>query len=320
MDKIGDLVLSLPIDQTPKALGADVHWLISEGTGFVVAASVPLRSFFEFPKQFSWKNLWQLVAWVRHLKPDVSVVLHGPWWVNLALWIARIPYRSGRKSQWHSYLFLNAGVRQSRKQGLKHETDLNLELLQLGLSTHPHFSEVRDVSEIAPLQLRRPSGVNISNLPKDFIVVHPGMAGSALNWPMENYDELIKKIVGHHPVIVTGTKNDRFILEPLKSRLSSVPNIIWLNEKLSASELLYVLAMAHSVIAPSTGVLHLSASLGTKSVGLYSSIPVQSPQRWGPRGPNTIVIETPATAIEAQTAPLNAMKKITVEQVFEALL
>jgi len=57
----------------------------------------------------------------------------------------------------------------------------------------------------------------------------------------------------------------------------------WLVSELTTAELLDVLAQAKSVVAPSTGVLHLAASLGTPALGLYSPRIVEHPRRWAPK-------------------------------------
>jgi ADP-heptose:LPS heptosyltransferase len=71
------------------------------------------------------------------------------------------------------------------------------------------------------------------------------------------------------------------------------------------------------VIAPSTGVLHLAASLGTVSVGIYSPRRVEHPRRWGPKGIHTVYL-VPQVAETDMISP-EIMKQITVAQVLEAV-
>jgi len=51
---------------------------------------------------------------------------------------------------------------------------------------------------------------------REYRVVHPGMAGSALNWPVEYYRDLVEKLGTETTVVVTGTKMDSPFLEGLK--------------------------------------------------------------------------------------------------------
>ena len=319
MDKLGDLVLSLPVDQAPVAKACQVTWLISQGTGFIAQNAVPERSFYELEKKFSWRNLKTLVLWLKTQKFSNAVVLYAPWWIGFALCLAAVPYRVGRRSRWHSYLFFNHGVRQSRKHGERHETDDNLSLLQAGLDTRLPL-----VSSVEPLRLKAPLTA-LSKWPltaKNYFVVHPGMAGSSLNWPARSYAELIEQLCATANVVVTGTHADAKYLKPLNLLLQNskhATKIIWLNESLNSSELLTVLYQARAVIAPSTGVLHLAASLGTLTIGLYSPLPVQRPTRWGPRGPQVATLISPASPAEARTNPEQAMAQIKVAEVLNTL-
>lgn len=315
MDKLGDLVLSLPVDQALELADYDKTWLIGQGTGFIAAHAEPKRTYQEFPKRFSFGNLMRLTGWIRALKPQLAVVFHAPWWVGLALLLAGVPNRAGRKSQWHSFLFFNRGVRQSRKSGNQHESESNLELVQRCLNS------VMPPRPLPALKLKAPArSLDRWNLPaREYIVVHPGMAGSALNWPAHLYIELIRYLGQRLKIVITGTALDRPMLDQIKSQLGDHSMCIWLDEKLNADELLIVLDQARAVVAPSTGVVHLAASLGTPVVGIYSPIPVQRPSRWGSRGPNVKNLTAPATVEEAQSDPVAAMSKLHPVHVLSAL-
>ena len=159
----------------------------------------------------------------------------------------------------------------------------------------------------------------------NYYVVHPGMGGSALNWPTGLYIDLITQLSTHTTVVITGTAQDANYLSPLKSHFLSEPNPVWLDGKVSTTELLQVLGSAKAVIAPSTGVLHLAASTGVKTIGLFSPVRVQSIQRWGPLGEKA---EALAPSVDCpgdlhcigQACPhFNCMYRITVGKVLQQL-
>jgi ADP-heptose:LPS heptosyltransferase len=158
-----------------------------------------------------------------------------------------------------------------------------------------------------------------------FAVVHPGMFGSALNWPSEHYQNLLQELTAKIPVVITGTADDERFLTSLRE-CSTHPQIRWAVGKLTLTELLSILGSAQFVIAPSTGVLHLAASLGTACVGIYSPVRVHHPRRWGPRGPNARFVlpdvECPATlqCLGPVCVHYNCMTKISVTQVLKGLL
>jgi heptosyltransferase I len=111
IDRIGDLVLTLPSDQNLALKNYNCHWFIAKGLGFVAQNSQPPRTYSEWQNQFSWSQFFHFIREIKKLQPEVSVSFHSPWWVNAALCWARVTKRVGVLSKWHSYLFLNAGVR-----------------------------------------------------------------------------------------------------------------------------------------------------------------------------------------------------------------
>lgn len=138
---------------------------------------------------------------------------------------------------------------------------------------------------------------------RSYYVVHPGMGGSALNWPTDKYAELVQALAPAR-VVITGTASDEAFLAPLKAQLDAsgaatttfLRDVLWLDGQLSGDELIAILENARAVVAPSTGVLHLAASTGVATVGLFSQVHVQRALRWGPQGARTAVVEAPAGA------------------------
>jgi ADP-heptose:LPS heptosyltransferase len=264
-----------------------------------------------------------LLSDVKKESFDAAIVFHAPWWVGLLLWLARVPLRAGVKSQWHSFLFFNRAIRQKRSRAEFSELEYGFQLVEAALA-RPAGSLRR-----APLRLKgddagqllRKFGLNAG----EFIVVHPGMGGSALNWPTGEYAQLIRELLRKGIVAITGTAADEAYLSPLKSELSASNGVVWLDGRLSGPELLSVLAAAKAVLAPSTGVLHLSASLGRPTLGVFSPVRVQHPRRWGPQGPRTDVV-VPAVACPGEMScfgeacrDFDCMKSIKVEDVVRRL-
>ncbi len=319
MDRLGDLVLSLPADEHPAFAGQRVQWFITKGLSFVAEQAAPKRRAIEFLRAFSPLEFSRMVTWLKTHKPTTAVVLHAPWWVNMALFIAGVQHRIGRLSQWHSYLFLNVGVRQKRSKSTQHESDYNFDLIEfgfnrLGVRRYEKMDELKKtyLKLIAPNPQSSIASRGLEE--KKYRVVHPGMGGSALNWPMSSYRSLIERLALEHPVVITGTKSDLKILKPLMD-IKGTPNIKWLVDQLKPYELLDMLAMAKSVVAPSTGVLHLAASLGTPTIGIYSPRRVEHPTRWGPRGPNIGVV-CPKVAVQELFRP-SVMEQIHVDEVVD---
>ena len=322
LDRIGDLVLSLPTDQ---ALNIEtVDWWIPRGLSFVTEHAQPLRKSREFGKTLSLLEAWKLARTVRQNAYDLAVVFHAPWWAGFVLWLAGVPVRVGVRSQWHSFLFFNRGVRQKRSRAECSELEYNFRLLEEGLGlasgSLPRSS----------LKLTAKTGRPAAAPSGEYYVVHPGMSGSALNWSTESYAQLIERL--DRPVVITGTAADEAFLGPLRERLRRLdvavdddvsvdvgeqakrPEIFWLDGKLTGAELIGLLAHARAVIAPSTGVMHLAASTGVPTLGIFSNVLVQRALRWGPHGARTAVVEPPYDCPAEE-----CMARISVDQVLAKL-
>ncbi len=315
LDRIGDLVLSLPVDESFDR----ASWWIPKGLKFVTDNAEPKRNAKEVARKISARNFWKLFRETKRENFQTAVVFHAPWWVGLLLFLARIPVRVGVRSQWHSFLFFNRGVRQKRSRAEHSELEYNFLLAEAGLGhSLPRTS----------LQLRSAENEVLPRYdlaPGTYSVVHPGMGGSALNWPIENYEGLVRELVSREKVAITGTPADEPYVAPLRERLRDLPNVVWLDGKLKGPELISVLANARTVTAPSTGVLHLAASTGVPTLGLFSPVRVQQPKRWGPQGARTKTlmpqVECPGEmSCLGPACPLfDCMKRITVSDAVQAL-
>lgn len=281
LDRIGDLVLTLPADSAVET--ATVDWWIPKGLSFVTANASPPRHAQEVESKIGIHRFLQLLREVRSTRYDGTVVFHAPWWVSLLVWLARVPVRGGVRSQWHSFLFFNRSIRQKRSQAEHSELEYAYQLVEQIFKikkTKRQGLQLRSVTSTAHPALLNELGL----IEFQYLVAHPGMSGSALNWPIEHYAQLIRSLAKSQTVVITGTASDAAYLQPLRALTLGEAHIQWLDGRLTGQELIAVLEKAKAVIAPSTGVVHLAASTGRPTLGLYSPVRVQSAQRWGPIG------------------------------------
>lgn len=320
LDRMGDLILTLPCDQLV-AKTHQVHWFIPRGLDFVGHSTSPQREFTSLAKDWSWSNFKTLRKLVKSISPEVSISFHVPWWINFCLWTCGIKVRGGVKSQWHSYLFLNKGLRQKRSQCEYHEMEYNY------LLTEYVFDLKMNREKWLPTDLQEPKNHELAfNTQQNYFVVHPGMGGSALNWPTFQYAELINQLSQQAAVVITGTQSDEAYLRPLKLALKDNHQVVWLDKQLDGYQLLKLLKHAKANIAPSTGVLHLSASLGAPSIGIYSPIKVHQDKRWGPKGKKAMSFSPqhscPAhfECLKQECHQFDCMAKMSINPVLEQAL
>lgn len=283
LDKIGDLICSLPVDQVIDTNEYDVTWIVQKGMGQVVDLGARKRKYFELDKNDPKASAAQLEKILKNIKADVAISFQAPWWVNFELFKARIPVRSGVRSQWHSFLFLNQGIRQKRSRAIQHELQYNLDLVQKTL-------QLRATREFLFFEISKPTEKDVLqkyNLkPESYIVVHPGMMGSALNWKQSQYiDYIHQQLFRQKKIVITGTASDEPYLTDIKAKYADHPEVLVLQSQLTLKELIQVLANSEFVVAPSTGVAHLAASVGARVLAIFSPIQVHHPRRWAPRGP-----------------------------------
>lgn len=324
LDKIGDLVCTLPCDQHPwliyegatssstshttlsnsnastTNLPVETFWIIQKGNEFILENALPARKFLALDKSKPKESQQQLSAFLKEHRFDVAFSFQSPWWVNWALFKAKIPQRFGVLSQWHSFLFLNQGLRQKRSRAEKHEADYNFEIVDYGVRKLLSQGKVsaqkektknllQDSTPVLKMQApENPELLQKWNLkPASYFVVHPGMAGSALNWHPSQYIEFIEgylKQFSDNSIVLTGTPMDEAYLADIKTHFAPHPRVKVLQNQISTRELLSLLKSSCGLLAPSTGVLHLAASLGVPCYGIYSPIRVQHPRRWAARG------------------------------------
>ena len=284
LDKIGDLICTLPADQALDRNQYEITWAVQKGLGGIVDLGDRNRNYIELDKTNPEASRLTLRNFLQAKNFDYAVSFQCPWWVNFELFKARVPHRAGVKSQWHSFLFLNEAIRQKRSRSEMHELDYNLEII------YKTF-KLKQSKEFIHFRIEKPSQKDVlfkHNLSEsDYVVVHPGMMGSALNWSQGEYIDYIQKLLGQNKkVVITGTDSDEPYLTEIKKELMSHPQITWLQSKLNLNELLQILAYSSYVVAPSTGVAHLAASVGATVKGIYSPVTVHHPKRWAPRGSN----------------------------------
>lgn len=283
-DHLGDVLLSL------KAL-----WLIRktmpEATlRFVVQDSVaeviaPFCRDHQIECEGLKKGSWRKEPW------DLFLALHCDYPFAWDTFKKRIPIRVGQKKHFWSYLLFNQGMRQKRTLTGKHESDYSVELARVALSAlnrETHGWKKGEEAIELPLepQKQRAAQKALAQLginPGDaFVVIHPGMAGSALNLSPRSYGEIIRLLKSKIIVVLSvgPSEKDQEIWGALSQELPDLKKL----PSMSLGVLKEVYRMSQGVIAPSTGPIHLAHLVGVPVIGLYSPVPTQHPRRWKPTG------------------------------------
>ncbi len=296
-DRLGDLVLTLPAVEALKSAlpGAELDLLCSQYNRPVAHANPHLRQVLTDRGAHDRSDLGQLAARLREERYDAAVVfVHSA--KNLELVKkAEIPLRIGPWVKLTDPLRLNRPLRQRRSRAARSEAAYSIELLgALGLK-----AQVRKLlaGKIPPPRITPEPGaferarelLEEALEGRPFVVVHPGMGNSALNWPERRWAETLALLAreGSRPIglLLTGSEAERPMLARIRE-LAGEPAEAMLLSGLPLDEFIGVLSLARAVVAPSTGPLHLAAALGVPAVGIYSPVRAHHPRRWGPLGRN----------------------------------
>ncbi len=340
-DRLGDVILSTPVLEVMRR-----HYPQSQITLLVQENLVPilknlstvnsLMIFDPLKRHAGILGFFRLYTDLRKQRFDIAVILQNHWKIALAVLFAQIPYRIGPLSPVYSFFCYNQGVRQRRSHVEMHETDYNLQLLSpLGIRVGTRQIATQICVPLATQQSSRQwlekQGWNSK---KQLILIHPGMGGSALNWPEIYYYELIRILVQNdQQILITGGVDESALLDRIAHALGELQTkVIFYKSSLQpqSEQLIDFFAglcqQAHLVIAPSTGPLHVAVALKKRVLTFYSPIRVQSAIRWGPycMDESTASIFVPEMYCGQDFKCLGhlcnyflCMKSITVKQVLE---
>jgi heptosyltransferase III len=290
-DRLGDVILSTPVFEVIKR-----HYPHSHLTVMVQEAAAPLIRglssvdevilYEPLGRHSGLRGILNLSRELRERKFRIGIVLQTQWRFALALFLARIRFRIGPLSKLHSYFLFNRGVRQRRSQVEMHEADYNLQLLRrLGIRVGARKVPVRVSCSDAARAESREWLIGKGWKPDvPLVAVHPGMGGSALNWPEAHYTDLIRALLKDgRQVLITGGPTESSLLMRIRETLGKAlaeKAIFYTGGTIEFLAGLY--AQASLVVAPSTGPVHLAVAMDRPVLTFYPPIRVQSAIRWGP--------------------------------------
>lgn len=295
-DRIGDVILSTPVIEVLKRHYPQAHItvLVREAVAPLIRGLPGVSDVMVFDpdgKHRGIGGLFELIRQFRERRFGIAIVLQSHWMIAAALYAARARYRVGPLSKIHSFLFYNRGIRQRRSQVEMHESDYNLQLLRrlgirIGTRHVPTQVNVSEEGRRFALAWLKEQGWSPSTKEDPIVVIHPGMGGSALNWPENHYVELVRALAQEgRRVLVTAGPTEGAVLDRVRMALGELAGKVRFYGGSGTGpidRLAGILNETAVVAAPSTGPLHLAVALGKPVVTFYPPIRVQSAIRWGP--------------------------------------
>jgi len=121
-----------------------------------------------------------------------------------------------------------------------------------------------------------------SGMPAGFLAVHPGSGSRAKNWPLERFVETARRLSRGRPWLLALGPAEKDVPPPPEARLA---------RGLPLRTLGAVLARAGLFLGNDSGISHLAAACGTRTLALFGPT---DPAQWAPVGHAVLTLRPPS--------------------------
>lgn len=151
---------------------------------------------------------------------------------------------------------------------------------------------------------------------KGLIVISPFTRWSSKNWPLDYFLETAENLAGEAAILITGTAQDRQLIETALQRTSMLPRMANLAGELSLPELAELMSHAGLVISGDSFPMHLATAVGAPLITLFGPT---DESKTGPRSDNSLVLRPDVcTMCDKPDCARACLGQISVQQVISA--
>lgn len=316
-DSIGDVVLTLPVAKVLKDFfpSVKIGFLGKAYTKGIIEACKYVDEFIEL-EYFLNKPVTvcgESAEAIIHVFPVAKIARRAKQ--------LQIPRRIGTTNRLYHWLSCNELVKLSRKKSLLHEAQLNLKLLKpFGIDSDCSLDEIGNSFGLERLE---PLGENIIALIEKNrynLILHPKSQGSAREWGLQNFIDLVKLLDPHkYRIFISGTRKEREKLQPLFDAVTA--QVVDITGTMDLKQFISFINHCDGLVANSTGPLHIAAALGKEAFGIYPPLRPIDPGRWAPLGPNAkfFVLDKSCTDCKGNTHACSCIEKVKPEWIQSAL-
>lgn len=321
-DSLGDVVLSLPLAGAIKKQDAGIKVLFIGRTysKSIIEASEFVDQFINYD-ELSKKTKSDQVSFFKDLNANAIIHIFPHKEIAKLAKKSNIPIRIGTSHRFFHVLTCNRKINLGRKNSDLHESQLNLKLLgPLGIKNDYSLSAISDLYGFKKYVDLNENLSGLISTKRFNLILHPKSKGSAREWGLENFAELIELLTeDKYKIFVTGTKEEGNLmldfLEKYKSRIND------LTGTLSLAELLSFISKVDGLVAASTGPLHIAAATGIKAIGIFAPMRPIHPGRWKPIGKKADYVVLDKKCNDCKDGGLcNCILSITPNQVYQKLI
>lgn len=316
-DKIGDVVLSLPVAGVIKKFfpSSIVYFLGRSYTEAVISSSLFVDHFINWDKLKDKANPladYKEIDVIIHVFPDRAIAKAGK--------KAGINLRIGTSHRLYHFFTCNRLLSLSRKKSDLHEAQLNLKLLEpLGIKKNFSLEEISDFYGWKNTSTPLPAFIPFLSKERFNLILHIKSMGSAREWPVQYFFQIAEILSKEFNIIITGTLEEGDAIQKECAAIFKLPSVKNACGKFSLPEFIRFIECADGLVACSTGPLHIAAASGIYALGLYPSTRPMHIGRWGAIGKKASCLEEKQGMVESSTLNNKYLDTITPEQVYEVV-
>jgi ADP-heptose:LPS heptosyltransferase len=307
-DSIGDVILTLPVAAVLKKNfpSITIGFLGKSYTRPVVAACKYVDEFIDVDDFLQQEVLinGQAPQCILHVFPKPEIAKRAQQ--------IGIPLRIGTTNRLYHWFTCNKLVKLSRKRSDLHEAQLNLALLQpFGINTTYSLQDIIPFFGLEKLQPLPPQFANLIQNDKYNLILHPKSQGSAREWPLENFLQLIDILdKNKFNIFISGTANEKEKLQWLLNQAGDLVTDI--TGAMTLPEFMAFINQCDGLVANSTGPVHIAAALGRDALGIYPPMRPVHPGRWAPIGPHAqfFVLDKQCVACKGNKVPCSCIMDV----------
>jgi heptosyltransferase III len=316
-DSIGDVILTLPMAAVLKKQFPNIKigFLGKSYTRPVIEACKYIDEFIDIETFIKEKPLvgGEPPACIIHVFPTSQIAKRAK---QLG-----IPLRIGTTNRLYHWYTCNKLVKLSRKKSDLHEAQLNLVLLQpFGINQQFSLQEIAGYVGLEKLQPVPTQYAQLIQKDKYNLILHPKSQGSAREWPLEKFFQLIEQLdANKFNIFISGTTKEREALQWLFDKCGN--RVTDISGKMNLTEFIAFINACDGLVANSTGPLHIAASLGKDALGIYPPMRPVHPGRWAPLGVNAqvFVLDKQCDACKGNKVPCDCIMNIPPSWLVDAL-
>ena len=282
---IGDIIVALPLARLIKNAYPDckITFLTRDYVKDVINIASDVDHFASY-NQINDSHEQEAIEALKALKADVFLHLVPDKRLAKLVAAAEIPLRIGTIRRWYHLLYCNRILMNSRRSLKLHESQINVRYLSgLNLPYRYTTEELKNFIRLAPQPTCPEPWLTKLSKDKFNLIIHPGSNGNAIEWPIASFQALIAQLPPERfTIFISGNEKEAARFHEVL--VKPFPHVVDLMGKMTLGQFAHFIQQADMLISNSTGPLHLSAGIGTHTLGLFPRQNGINPVRWQPLG------------------------------------